>query len=151
MTTINPKLPYWHHRLALSWYQHQPESHQQSLTKFLYVGRELERPGPIDRTPETPGSGKKCLCKKCDKSNICSYGDLQNADLVFCWILWEGGSWRHYRWIAARWDETGPTKMPSLPCTASRAGKNVKTPKSLSFFGDTYIIVSIFLEPPLNL
>ena len=31
--------------------------------KVLYVGRELERPGPIDRTPETPGSGKK-ICNE---------------------------------------------------------------------------------------
>ena len=57
MTTINPKLPYWHHQLVLSWYHHQPESHQQSLNKVLYVCT----PGPIDRTPETPGSGKKSL------------------------------------------------------------------------------------------
>ena len=54
MTTINPKLPYWHHQLALSWYHHQPESHQQSFTNLL----DIERQGPIDRTPETPGSGK---------------------------------------------------------------------------------------------
>ena len=40
---------------VLSWYHHQPESHQQSFTKsWMYV----QRPGPIDRTPETPGSGK---------------------------------------------------------------------------------------------
>ena len=42
--------------LLLSWYHHQPESHQQSFTKSrTYVCT----PGPIDRTPETPGSGKK--------------------------------------------------------------------------------------------
>ena len=58
MTTINPKLPYWHHQLVLSWYHHQSESHQQSFTKLPYVGRERQTPGPIDRTPETPGSGK---------------------------------------------------------------------------------------------
>ena len=40
--------------IVLSWYHHQPESHQQSFTKFL----DIERPGPIDRTPETPRSGK---------------------------------------------------------------------------------------------
>ena len=40
--------------IVLSWYHHQPESHQQSFTKLP----ELETPGPIDRTPETPGSGK---------------------------------------------------------------------------------------------
>ena len=39
---------------VLIWYHHQPESHQQSFTKFL----DIETPGPIDRTPETPGSGK---------------------------------------------------------------------------------------------
>ena len=33
MTTINPKLHYWHHQLVLSWYHHQPESHQQSFKK----------------------------------------------------------------------------------------------------------------------
>ena len=43
--------------IVLSWYHHQPESHQQSFTKLP----ELETPGPIDRTPETPGSGKKSL------------------------------------------------------------------------------------------
>ena len=56
MTTINLKLPYWHHQLALGWYQHQPESHQQSFNQRCW--RYIERPGPIDRTPETPGSGK---------------------------------------------------------------------------------------------
>ena len=25
------------------------------------VGREVQRPGPIDRTPETPGSGKNLI------------------------------------------------------------------------------------------
>ena len=44
--------------IVLSWYHHQPESHQQSFTKFLYVHTDIERPGPIDWTPETPGSGK---------------------------------------------------------------------------------------------
>ena len=38
----------------MSWYHHQPESHQQSFTKSW---TDIERPGPIDRTPETPGSG----------------------------------------------------------------------------------------------
>ena len=56
MTTINPKLPYWHHQLVLSWYHHQPESHQQSLNQSSW--REgVRTPGPIDWTPETPGSG----------------------------------------------------------------------------------------------
>ena len=39
--------------IVLSWYHHRPESHQQRFKKVL----ELETPGPIDRTPETPGSG----------------------------------------------------------------------------------------------
>ena len=56
MTTVNPKLPYWHHQLVLSWYHHQPESHQQSLNQRSCSDRQT--PGPIDRTPETPGSGK---------------------------------------------------------------------------------------------
>ena len=46
--------------IVLSWYHHQPESHQQSFTKFLDGGT----PGPIDRTPETLGSGKKWNSKK---------------------------------------------------------------------------------------
>ena len=33
MTTINSKLPFWHHQLVLSWNHHQPESHQQSLNQ----------------------------------------------------------------------------------------------------------------------
>ena len=44
---------------VLIWYHHQPESHQQSFTKFL----DIETPGPIDRTPETPGSGKNSVLK----------------------------------------------------------------------------------------
>ena len=48
-------LPYWHYQLVLSWYLHQPESHQLSLQKVT----QLERTGPIDRTPGTPGSDKK--------------------------------------------------------------------------------------------
>ena len=67
MTTINPKLPYWHHQLALSWYHHQPESHQQSLNQSLGCS-DRQTPGPIDRTPETPGSGKNC--DKSDKNMI---------------------------------------------------------------------------------
>ena len=30
-------LPYWHYQLVLSWYLHQPESHQLSLQKVLLV------------------------------------------------------------------------------------------------------------------
>ena len=52
MTTINPKLPYWHHQLVLSWYHHQPESHQQSFKKVS----QLEH--------RTPGSGKNIENRK---------------------------------------------------------------------------------------
>ena len=46
-----------HHQLVLSWYHHQPgQSHISKVSKRCC--RELERPGPIDRTPETLGSGK---------------------------------------------------------------------------------------------
>ena len=52
MTTINTKLPYWHHQLVLSWYHHQPESHQQSFTKLLEGVRDTgtcTRPNPSRR------------------------------------------------------------------------------------------------------
>ena len=48
-------LPYWHYQLVLSWYLHQPESHQLSFTKVS----DRRTTGPIDRTPGTPGSDKK--------------------------------------------------------------------------------------------
>ena len=53
-------LPYWHHQLVLSCYPHQPESHQLSLHNSLVLS-ELERSGPIDRTPGIPGSDKKSI------------------------------------------------------------------------------------------
>ena len=43
--------------IALNWYLHQPESHQLSLNKPLEWTR-LETPGPIDQTPDSPGSDK---------------------------------------------------------------------------------------------
>ena len=52
-------LPFWHHQLVLSWYLHQPESHQLSLQKVLESLSQWETSGPIDRTPGTPGSDKK--------------------------------------------------------------------------------------------
>ena len=73
--------------IVLSWYHHQPESHQQSFTKSRTY---IETPGPIDRTPETPGSGKKnrestqscfhygsvfCFCVHC-----CLLNDTDIAD-----------------------------------------------------------------------
>ena len=39
MTTINTKLPYWHHQLVLSWYHHQAESHQQSFNNVSQLGK----------------------------------------------------------------------------------------------------------------
>ena len=51
-------MPYWHYQLVLSLYLHQPESHQFSLQKGVGV-TQLQRTGPIDRTPGTPGSDKK--------------------------------------------------------------------------------------------
>ena len=50
-------LPFWHYQLVLSWYIHQPESHQFSLQKLS----QFQRTGPIDRTPGTPGSDKNTL------------------------------------------------------------------------------------------
>ena len=48
-------LPYWHYQLVLSWYLHQPETHQLSQQNISH----LETLGPIDRTPGIPGSDKK--------------------------------------------------------------------------------------------
>ena len=45
-------LPFWHYQLVLSWYPHQPESHQLNLNKVCY----LRTFGPKDRTPGLPGS-----------------------------------------------------------------------------------------------
>ena len=41
------ELPYWHYQLVLTWYLHQPESHQLSFTKVSYS----RTSGPKDRTP----------------------------------------------------------------------------------------------------
>ena len=46
-------------KLFLSWYLHQPESHQISLKKMLYWLTHSVTSGPIDRTPGLPGSDKK--------------------------------------------------------------------------------------------
>ena len=54
-------LPYWHYQLVLTWYLHQPESHQLSFNKVPHS----ITTGPIDRTPGTPGSDKKKLKKHC--------------------------------------------------------------------------------------
>ena len=48
------------HPVELSWYLHQPETHQLSQPNI----RDGLTPGPIDRTPGIPGSdknAKKCL------------------------------------------------------------------------------------------
>ena len=47
-----PWAPFWHYQLVLSWYLHQPESHQLSLHKGLRL-TQWERLGPIDRTRDT--------------------------------------------------------------------------------------------------
>ena len=61
MTTINPKLPYWHHQLPFIELVSASArvTSAKSQPKVLEVFRETGSPGSIDRTPETPGSGKK--------------------------------------------------------------------------------------------
>ena len=49
-----PWIPYWYYQLVLSWYPHQPESHQLSLTKH-YSLTHLLTTGPNYRTPGLPG------------------------------------------------------------------------------------------------
>ena len=49
-------LLYWHYQLVLTWYLHQPESHQLSFKSISSVTT-----GPIDRTPGTPGSDKNWI------------------------------------------------------------------------------------------
>merc|ERR1719186_244493 len=51
-------MPYLHYQLVLSWYLHQPESHQLNLQNLPQSVR-IERLGPIDQIPETAGSSKK--------------------------------------------------------------------------------------------
>ena len=58
-------LPYWHYKLVLSWYLHQPESHQLSLQKVC----DGQTPGPIDQTPGIPGSDNKCISEKMGSFN----------------------------------------------------------------------------------
>ena len=58
-------LPYQHHQLVLSWYPHQPESHQLSLHMVLDGLTDWVTSGPIDRTPGTPGSDKHTLMHCC--------------------------------------------------------------------------------------
>ena len=55
---------YWHYRLVLSLYLHQPESHQLSLQKVSQSVSQFQTLGPIDRTPGIPGSNKKCITLK---------------------------------------------------------------------------------------
>ena len=45
---------YWYHQLELSWYLHQPETHQLSQQNIT----DGQTPGPIDRTPGIHGSDK---------------------------------------------------------------------------------------------
>ena len=58
-------MPYRHYQLVLSWYLHQPESHQLSLQKVTQFVSLFETLEPIDRTPGTPGSDKKS--GKCER------------------------------------------------------------------------------------
>ena len=47
----------------------------------MYVGRELETPGPIDRTPETPGSGKNGqICH--NLPSVCSLTLVLKLDII---------------------------------------------------------------------
>ena len=55
------KLPYWHHRLVLSWYHHQSSSVKVTSAKFQSKVSEIQRPGPIDQTSGTPGLEKNML------------------------------------------------------------------------------------------
>ena len=65
------ELPYWHYQLVLTWYLHQPESHQLSLNKVSHSLTDGQTSGPKDRTPGLPGSDKNChirdtfLCQSC--------------------------------------------------------------------------------------
>ena len=52
------ELPYWHYQLVLSWYLHQPESHQLSLHKVSHSLSDGQTSGPKDRTPGLPGYDK---------------------------------------------------------------------------------------------
>ena len=55
------ELPSWHYQPVLSWYLHQPESHQLSQTKRLTDGLTC---GPNYRTPGLPGSDKNWIGTK---------------------------------------------------------------------------------------
>ena len=71
------ELPYWHYQLVLSWYLHQPESHQLSLHKVC----DGQTSGPIDRTPGLPGSDKnldKTVQQKEHNTNITTMGTSLN-------------------------------------------------------------------------
>ena len=52
-------LLYWRYQLVLSWYPHQPESHQLSLQKVS----QWRTTGPNYRTPGLPGSDKNIPVK----------------------------------------------------------------------------------------
>ena len=60
------ELPYWHHQLVLSWYPHQPESHQLSLHKVLdSLTHSLSDGHPDTKIgPGIPGSDKNNLCRQ---------------------------------------------------------------------------------------
>ena len=52
------ELSCWHYQLVLSWYLHQPESHQLSFTNLLDGPTYWRTSGPKDRTPGLPGSNR---------------------------------------------------------------------------------------------
>ena len=60
---------HWQYQLVLSWYLHQPESHQLSLQNVLDFKRRT--PGPKDRTPGLPGSDKNKYSKQVNR--FCQY------------------------------------------------------------------------------
>ena len=81
-------LPYWHRQLVLSYYPHQPESHQLSLQNSLVVS-DLERSGPIDRTPGTPGSDKKSVgILEAHLHKVRESGNIFPCNLQLCMQFW---------------------------------------------------------------
>ena len=58
--TCTATLPYWHYQLVLSWYPHQPASHQLSFKNALLL-TDGQTSGPKDRTPGLPGSHKNWI------------------------------------------------------------------------------------------
>ena len=68
-------LPYWHHQLVLGCNPHQPESHQ--LSQHILCHWRTSR--PTDRTPGTPGSGKKRIASQRGLLHLSLIYDKSNA------------------------------------------------------------------------